>query len=86
MSEDVKLDVKHCAGCEDDFYNGKNPMGITECWMRTTATLVPRLLIHIDQAPPYSMKPQQLPSCYRKKRYATVKPESLDSRGYWRAF
>lgn len=79
------LDVKHCGGCQDDFYNGKNPYGVKECWMRKDAKLVSRKLIPIDLAPPYShIRVQQVPNCYRKQRYATVTPESLDSKGYWR--
>ena len=79
------LDAKHCDGCRDDFYNGKNDIGVAECWMRKDATLVTRLLIHVDQPPPYrDVKPQQVPSCYRRPRFSTVKPEALNLQGYWR--
>lgn len=79
------MDVKHCAGCEDDFYNGKNPYGILTCWHLKAARLVPRLLIHIDQPPPYrDVKPQPLPNCYRMARHVAVKPQAIDARGYWR--
>jgi hypothetical protein len=79
------IDVKHCSGCEDDFYNGRNPYGVKQCWSLEKAQLVPRLLIPIDLAPPYKhIKPQQVPSCYKRKRYATVKPESIAADGYWR--
>jgi hypothetical protein len=79
------IDAKHCSGCEDDFYNGKNPYGVQECWSRKDAQIVPRLLIHIDQTPPYNnVKAQQVPHCYKRKRFVTVKPDQIDSRGYWR--
>lgn len=78
------MDKQHCLGCEDDFYNGKNPYGVQECWLLKTANLVPRILIHVDQPPPYNIAPQELPSCYRKKRFVTVKPESLTESGYWK--
>ncbi|HXI85307.1 MAG TPA: hypothetical protein VNL17_14595 [Verrucomicrobiae bacterium] len=79
------IDVSHCQGCEEDFYNGKNPYGVKQCWHLKEAKPVPRLLIHIDQPPPYlNVKPRQVPNCYRMKRHATVKPESLGSDGYWR--
>lgn len=78
------LDVKHCSGCKDDFYNGHNPHGVKECWMREKATLVARLLIHVDQPPPYKSKPKQVPNCYRMDRHVTVKPEDLDANGFWR--
>ena len=29
MTKSEKL--KHCVGCRDNFYNGNNPYGITEC-------------------------------------------------------
>lgn len=38
-------DTKHCRGCEDDFYNGQNPMGVRECWMLKSAKLVTRYRI-----------------------------------------
>jgi hypothetical protein len=43
MTEGQKL--KHCAGCRDDFYNGKNPMGVQRCWGLKTAELVTRYCI-----------------------------------------
>lgn len=80
-----KLDIKHCQGCEDNFYNGQNPYGISECWHRTSAEMGKYRLIPSDLRPPYlSIKPQSLPTCYKKKRYVKVKPEALDSRGYWK--
>jgi hypothetical protein len=79
------MDKQHCLGCEDDFYNGKNQYGIVECWHLKDARLEPRLLIHIEQPPPYHQKPELRPICYHKKRFATVKPESLDAKGYWKS-
>jgi hypothetical protein len=28
----VQFKASLCAGCRDDFYNGKNPIGIKKCW------------------------------------------------------
>ena len=79
------LDKKKCAGCEDDFYNGKNPYGVQQCWGLETAKLVERKLIPIWQQPPYNKIPlTKVPNCYKQKGYSTVKPESLDSKGYWK--
>lgn len=79
------IDVKHCAGCYNDFYNGKNQLGVQECWSRKDAKLEPRLLIPIDLRPPYThIEPKKVPTCYKRQRYATVKPESLTKDGYWR--
>jgi len=37
-----KGDIKYCAGCDDDYYNGR---GATECWNLKTAQLVQRFRI-----------------------------------------
>ena len=37
-----------CIGCRDDFYNGKNPMGIKECWMFKAARIVTRFQLSIN--------------------------------------
>lgn len=79
------LDKKKCSGCEDDFYNGKNPYGIQQCWLLEKAKLVERKLIPTMQPPPYNKIPlTKVPHCYKQKGYSTVKPESLDSKGYWK--
>jgi len=31
-----------CIGCRADFYNGKNDLGVTECWHLKTAKVVTR--------------------------------------------
>lgn len=72
MSE--PLDTKHCVGCEDDFYNHQNKAN-GGCWCRTTAKIIPRKEVSINQVPPWDQKPMQLPSCYRKKGYIYVGPE-----------
>lgn len=79
------IDVKHCAGCRDDFYNGKNGLGVSSCWMRDTATLVPRILIHVDQPPPYKgMKAEKRPDCYKRPRFVSVSPDRIGKDGYWK--
>ena len=79
------MDIKHCEGCEDDFYNGHNSYDIKECWHRADATLKPFKLIPVDLPPPYNhIKQEKLPTCYRKKRHVKVNPDILDSKGYWK--
>lgn len=79
-------DAKHCIGCRDDFYNGKNQIGVKECWMRKNATLVPRLIIHVDQPPPYlGIKERVVPDCFKMDRHVTVNAaHALDAKGYWK--
>lgn len=84
MSE-RKMEKSDCAGCYNNFYNGNNNHGVTECWSFASATLEPRLLIHVDQAPPYNKDDAELhPTCYKRQRFVTVKPEALDDEGYWK--
>lgn len=33
---------KLCAGCRSDFYNGKNSVGVKECWSFQAANVVTR--------------------------------------------
>jgi hypothetical protein len=79
------IDAQHCSGCRDDFYNGNNDLGVKQCWMRTSAKLVPTLLIHVDLPPPYkNLEPKDRPNCYKAERHVTVRPEAIDADGYWR--
>jgi hypothetical protein len=78
-------DIKHCAGCTEDFYNGNNPLGVKECWNRKTAEMVNRVFVHIDQPPPYrNFKARTVPGCYRLARHVSVEPEAILPNGYWR--
>jgi len=72
-----KMDKKHCAGCHNDFYNGNNPLGVSECWSLKTAKLIKRKAVHIDQRPPWNQKAETYPSCYILDRHVFVKPEQV---------
>lgn len=79
------IDVKHCDGCRNDFYNGHNTLGVKECWSRKDAKLVPRLLIHINAMPPYdATQAKKIPNCYHRSQFVSVAPENLTSEGYWK--
>jgi hypothetical protein len=39
----AKPSKQMCLGCYDDFYNGKNPMGVQECWGFKTARVVDKV-------------------------------------------
>lgn len=43
MTKEEKL--RHCRGCDDDFYNGNNSFGISECWLLEKAKLVTKYAI-----------------------------------------
>ena len=57
---------EHCSGCQDDFYNGNNPLSIKECWNLKTAKLVKRYRIYwwtpMDKAS--NFKEVTVLSCY----------------------
>lgn len=79
------MDKKHCSGCEDNFYNQPGNSNTGECWSLKDATRESYLLIPVDLPPPYlHIKPEQLPTCYRAKRCVKVKPDRIDSRGFWK--
>jgi len=69
------VDAKYCLGCRDDFYNGKNPLGITECWRRKNARLVWRVAVHVDQGAPQRQKKRRYPDCYAQDNYVFLDPK-----------
>jgi len=73
MTREEKL--KKCAGCEQDFYNGKNPYEVKECWGLKSAKLVSRKMISINQRPPWKQKPIKVLSCYQQKGYVFWAPD-----------
>lgn len=70
----MKATARDCIGCRDDFYNGKNPYGIPECWMLKDAEIVTRFRLSIDT--PMNQRrgyaEVRVPKCYRKKGYVHV--------------
>jgi hypothetical protein len=68
MTKQQKL--KYCTGCNENFYNGHNPLSIKECWSLKNAKIVQRKKIHINLVPPYDhLKKQKVLSCYRQEGY-----------------
>jgi len=69
------MDKKHCLGCNEDFYNDKNPYGIKVCWNLRDAKLIMRKRVGINERPPWKSKPEKLPGCYRQKGFIFVNPK-----------
>ena len=67
------MDKKHCLGCEEDFYNDKNPLGSKVCWSLQDAKLIMRKRVGINERPPWKRKPEKLPDCYRQKGYVFIR-------------
>lgn len=69
---------KLCDGCSEDFYNGKNPYGIEECWNLKTAKVVQKRFVPLDAAPPWGGYPVRWTlSCHRRTGYVSVPPDCI---------
>ena len=64
--------LKMCIGCDDDFYNAKNPLGVKECWCFQRAKVVKKKKVHINQVPPWKQKAIRVLSCRHEKHYVFV--------------
>jgi len=70
----MKITKEMCSGCEQDFYNDKNPLGVKECWSFKDAKLVKVKAIGIWQSPPYDkVKPIKKLNCYQRKGMCYMK-------------
>ena len=69
---------EHCTGCEDNFYNGNNDLGVNECWSLDNMKLIKRKRVGINDVPPWTWKPQKYPSCYRQRGYVFINCENRD--------
>lgn len=69
------MDKSKCTGCRNDFYNGHNDLGVTECWSFKAAKLERRKMVHINQRPPWNQKAEWFPSCYSRPGFVFVAPK-----------
>ena len=74
----MKMNKAKCNGCEDDFYNGKNPYDVKECWCFEDAKIIKRKKVGMNDVPPWKWKPQNFPSCYRQRGYVFIDCEKED--------
>lgn len=81
------MNKKYCAGCRNDFYNGRNAIGVKECWSFKTAKVVWRICILNWEKPPYKNKKKvRVANCWHEvtgnsRHY--VDPSRINSKGYW---
>ena len=64
----------HCRGCYNDVYN-HGCGGATKCWSLSSATMVLKKEVSIDQRPPWNQKARQFLSCFKRQRYVYVAPD-----------
>lgn len=69
-----RMDKSHCRGCYNNDYN-HGLGGATECWSLATAKVVLRRRVHRAETPPWTAKPERLPSCFQQKGYIFVDPK-----------
>jgi len=68
-----KEKLEMCVGCEDNFYNGNNPYGVSRCWHFTDAKVKMRKQVGMNDVPPWTHQPViKTLSCYHKKGYVFV--------------
>ena len=67
-------DTKACVGCRDDFYNGKNDIGVKQCWLVPDARIKTRYRVSINT--PMNQRngyeEMRVPHCYRQPGYVFV--------------
>jgi len=63
-----------CVGCYNNYYNGNNDIGVRECLYFSSAKIVRRKQVHINQQPPWTQRPISVPDCYRQGGYIFVPP------------
>jgi hypothetical protein len=73
--EPPAFSITNCAGCEDDFYNDHNPMGVKKCWSVDTAKMVMKKEVSSSQRPPWTQSPRLVPSCFHRNGCIYVDPD-----------
>ena len=81
----MSITKQDCVGCDNDFYNGKNPHGVSECWSFKDAVMVPRIRVGVWQNPPYQLKTVKVPQCRHEKGNCLIKREALTDAGVWKS-
>ncbi len=61
-----------CSGCTENFYNGNNSLGVTQCWNFKSARVILRKQVHINYVPPWNQDADYFLSCRRVRGYVFV--------------
>ncbi len=69
------MNREHCVGCEQNFYNVNNDLGVAECWSLKTAKVIWRKRVSMSQRPPWKQKARRFPSCYQQRGYVFARPK-----------
>ncbi len=62
------IPLARCSGCRDDFYNRKNPLGVSRCWFAKTGRMVKRYATGTWTMPASkgAFTEVRVPSCYNR--------------------
>lgn len=71
-------DLALCAGCQENFYNGNNPMGIKVCWNLEDSKVVRRKFVPMSMRPPWDLPSEKTRDCHRRKGYVAVRQDLAD--------
>jgi len=71
--------LAHCAGCTENFYNGNNPLGVSECWHLKSARLVKRVRVPLSQRPPWNQEPVKVFQCRHERGVVLMTVENRDA-------
>ena len=83
MTEREKL--KRCVGCEQNFYNGNNPLGVKRCWNLDSAKTVWRVRVPLSQRPPWNQAPVRVFDCRKERGNVLMEPKHRDANNRARA-
>ena len=70
----MKKSKAMCSGCTENFYNGNNDLGVSECWSFKAARVVKKKFVHMNNVPPWDHAAVTTLSCYRKRGHVSVGP------------
>lgn len=62
------MNKSNCIGCRNNFYNGNNDLGVSECWSLKSAKIITRYQIY-SHTPTYKENfiKTRKPSCYHQQ-------------------
>ena len=84
MGRGDEMKKENCYGCYNDEYN-HGLGGAKECFSFSSAKLVKKLAVDVNQMPPFDLKKiKEYPSCYHQQRAAHIEPSRLTDEGYWK--
>lgn len=70
------MQLKHCQGCRDNFYNGNNDLGVSQCWAfdpKKKLTTQYELSVHTPMNIKCAYLKVRKPPCYHQTGYILLR-------------